>query len=230
MKIHAILSRSIVSLGISCAVLFFMISCGSITSVRPIGQGKQSISFAVGGPFADYYGGSKPIPYGLLRYRRGLTDKTDFFSSLHITPAIFGVVGMDFGAAKQFTEQNGKKPSVTLGTALNCFVQAYDTSHSLSFDASTIRVFPQIYAIGSYTLKGHLLYFGVDNMLQWKSPYLVSAIVLGSEMRWCNLFRTTLETRWYAPWENSVFRTVNYTAPIQKHGDVGIILGFNFYL
>jgi hypothetical protein len=229
MKIRTI-RPILINIFICGIMIFFMINCGSITSVRPIGQGKQSISFAVGGPFAKYYGGSKPIPYGLLRYRRGLSDRTDIFSSLHLTPAIFGVVGIDCGVAKQFTQQDGKKPSLTVGTALNFFIQAYDTSHSLSFDASTIRPFPQIYAIGSYTLKGHLLYFGLDNMLQWQSPYLVSAIVIGSEMKWSNLFRTTLETRWYAPWENSVFRTVHYTAPIQEHGDVGVILGFNFYL
>ncbi len=222
--------KALLLLIILAGYLWYAAGCGSITSVRPIGQGKQSLSFAVGGPFADYFGGSKPIPYGLIRYRRGLNDKTDLFASYHLTPAIFGVVGLDVGLAKQFAAQKGKRPAVSIGGGVNFFMLAYDTSHAFKPDFSSFRAFPQLYIIGSYTIKQHLVYFGADNMFQWTNPYLISVMVLGGEYRWSRLFRTTLEARWYAPWENSVFRAVHYTAPIQKHGDVGIILGFNFYL
>lgn len=225
---HAL--RVVLLLGILAGYVWYAAGCGSITSVRPVGQGKQSLSFAVGGPFADYFGGSKPIPYGLVRYRRGLTEKTDLYASYHLTPAILGILGLDVGMARQFVAQKGTQPAVNIGGGLNFFMLAYDTSHALKPDLSSFRAFPQLYVIGSYSLKQHLVYFGADNMLQWTNPYIISVFVLGEEYRWSRLFRTTLETRWYAPWENSTFRTVNYTAPIQKHGDIGIILGFNFYL
>jgi hypothetical protein len=215
---------------IIAACIWYAAGCGSITSVRPVGQGRQSLSLAVGGPFADYFGGSKPIPYGLLRYRRGLSEKTDLYASLHLTPAIFGIVGLDGGLAKQFLAQKGSRPAVNIGGGINFFMLAYDTSHAFKPEISSFRAYPQLFIIGSYALKQHLVYFGADNMFQLSNPYLISVLVLGGEYRWSRLFRTTLEARWYAPWENSVFRTVNYTAPIQKHGDVGIILGFNFYL
>lgn len=221
--------RVVMFLALFSGYLWFA-GCGSITSVRPVGQGRQSVSFAVGGPFADYFGGSKPIPYGLIRYRRGLTDRTDLYASYHLTPAILGVFGFDAGLAKQFVSQNGKRPAVSIGGGVNFFMLAYDTSRAFKADVSSFRAFPQLYIIGSYAVKQHLVYFGADNMFQWTSPHLISVLVLGSEYRWSRLFRTALEARWYAPWENSAFRTVNYTAPIQKHGDIGVVLGFNFYL
>ena len=159
-----------------------------------------------------------------------MTEKTDLCASYHLTPAIFGVVGFDVGLAKQFAAQKCTRPALSIGGGVNFFMLAYDTSHAFKPDFGSIRAFPQLYFIGSYALKHHLVYFGADNMLQWTSPYLISVLVLGGEYRWSQFFRTTLEARWYAPWENSVFRTVNYTAPIQKHGDVGVILGLNFYL
>ena len=212
------------------ALILVAAGCGSITSVRPIGQGKQSLSFAIGGPFANYFGGPKPIPYGLLRYRRGMNEKTDIFASYHLTPAILGVAGLDLGVARQCAPQQGARPAVTIGGGANFFMLAYDTSHAFKPDFSSFRAFPQLYLIGSYMLKRHLVYFGADNMFQFTSPYLISVLVLGGEYRWSRLLSTVLEARWYAPWENSVFRTVNYTAPIQKHGDMGIILGLSFYL
>lgn len=222
-------TKFLINIWIPGILLLYLVGCGSITSVRPVGKGRQSLSFSLGGPFADYYGGSKPIAYGLIRYRRGLSDKTDLYASYHLTPAIFGVLGIDLGLAKQFVLQNGKRPAVNIGGGLNFFLQAYDTSHSFSIDLSTFRAFPQIFLVGSYDVKNHIIYFGADNMLQWTKPYLTTALVLGGELKWSSLFRSTLEARWYAPWENSEFRTVHYTAPIQKHGAVGLVLGLNFY-
>ncbi len=224
------ISFKILSIAAALGVMVWvMIGCGVISSVRPLGQGKHSLTFAVGGPFVGYYGGSKPIPYGLVRYRRGLTERTDLYASYHLMPAIFGILGLDFGIAKQYAVQDRMRPAVNIGGGLNFFFQAYDTSHTLSFDPKTFRAFPQIFFVGSYDVKNHLIYFGADNMLQWTSPYLVTALVLGGEYRWSRLFRTTLETRWFAPWENSTFRAVNYTAPIFEHGDIGLVLGLNLY-
>ncbi len=222
--------RALLLLSIASVYVCWVAGCGSITSVRPIGQGKQSLSFAIGGPFADYFGGPKPIPYGLVRYRRGLSETTDLFASYHLTPAVMGIFGIDAGLAKQLAAQRGFRPALTAGGSANFFMLAYDTAHAFKPDFSSIRAYPQLYMIGSYMLKQHLVYFGADNVFQFTNPYLISVLVLGGEYRWTRLFRTTIETRWYAPWENSQFRTVNYTAPIQKHGDVGIILGLNFYL
>ena len=199
-----------------------IIGCGTVPSVRPIGKGNKSIALSSGGPITPIYEIKMPIPYTVLRYRQGLTEYTDFHVGVHPTMALLGNVATDIGLTKHIVHQSGWSPSLSLEGSIYGFYH-YN-------ELSSIRVYPEISLIGNYKRKnrGETLYFGVQNMVQFARPYLVSVPLIGLELPLWKSFILNLETKWYAPSEESEDRVVDYTIKPFGHGALGFVWGISY--
>lgn len=200
----------------------FIIGCGSVSSVRPIGAEERSYTLSVGGPVAKVSGIKMPLPYSVLRYREGVTSSTDGYVGIHPTMAILGNLGVDLGFTKQLMGQSGWKPAFALGITI------YGFFHFI--EPSSIRIYPEISMIASYNLgsRREVIYFGAQNMIQFSEPYLISVFLLGSEIPFGNHFILNLEAKWYAPFEESEKRAVDYSITPAGHGVIGFVFGLSY--
>lgn len=199
-----------------------IIGCGTVSSVRPIGEDKKSMTFSSGGPITTIYGIKMPILYTVLRYRHGLSENTDFHAGVHPTMLILGNLGTDIGLTKHIVHQSGWSPSLSFEGSIYGFYHFNELS--------TIRAYPEISVIGSYNLMNQaaILYFGVQNMFQFSRPYLVFVPLFGLEFPFKKRFALNLETKWYAPSEESEDRVVDYEIKPFSHGALGVVWGLSY--
>jgi hypothetical protein len=200
----------------------WVIGCGSVSSVRPIGMEEKSVTLSSGGPVTEVFGITMPLPYSVLRYRQGLSDNTDLHIGIHPTMAILGNLGIDVGLTKQLMGQSGWRPAFVLGGSVYGFYHFNETS--------SIRAYPEISMVASYNLgsRREVIYFGAQNMIQFSEPYLISVLLVGSEIPFGNHFILDLETKWYAPVEESEKRVVDYSITPAGHGVIGFVFGLSY--
>jgi len=203
------------------AVLFLSTGCGTVASVRPLGKDNSSLSLTSAGPVAPVFGIDMPIPYAVLRYRRGLNDNTDFHCGLHATMLYLGNLGIDVGLTKHLFRQSGWRPALALEAS------AYYLYHLN--ELSTIRAFPEVSAFARYDLfsNRHALYLGSHALVQYNSPYVIIAPFLGFEFN-IGHFGLNLEGKWYAPTENTKYRVVDYQLKPFDHGAIGFAWGVSY--
>jgi len=199
-----------------------IVSCGTVTSVRPIGKGRSAITFSSGGPVTTIFDIKMPIPYSVLRYRKGLNNNIDFHLGLHTTMLVLGNIGLDAGVTKHLISQSGWRPALLTELSL------YGLYHMNEF--SSIKAFPAMSVIASYQLtnKGHALYFGIQGMAQYTDPYLVFSTLIGFEVPLGARLQFNLETKWYAPNEASENRVVDYEIKPFDYGAVGFVWGISY--
>ena len=202
-------------------VLLGVQQCGTVASVRPLGKGKSSVALSSGGPVAPVFDIKMPIPYSVLRYRRGLTDNMDLHCGIHPTMMVLGNIGLDVGVTRCFVQQSGWRPILSFEGTLYAFYHMNDFS--------SIRLYPEIGLIGSYSFSQnkHAFYFGIQNMVQYTNPYFVSVPLIGAEFT-LGRFLINLEGKWYAPTENSADRVVDYTIIPAEHGAIGFVWGLSY--
>jgi len=164
------------------------------------------------------------MPYAVLRYRRGLNENTDFHFGIHPTMMMLGNIGMDMGLTKHIASQSGWMPALSLEASI------YGFYHMPEF--SSIRVYPALSLIGSYQLanRRHIVYFGTHSMMQFTSPYVVLAPLIGWEFSMGRKLVLNLETKWYAPTEESEKRVVDYTIRPFDYGALGFVWGLSYKL
>ena len=208
----------------ACAliVLFCCVSCGTVASVRPIGQGKKAVSFSFGGPVTPVYDMNVPLPYSVVRLRYGLGENTDLHLGVHSTMSLLANVGIDAGLTTHFIAQSGLRPALCLGASL------YGFYHINEF--SSTRVYPHISLIASYVFSRHhhLFYFGSHAMIQFTDPRIILAPLVGVEIPFGKRFVVNGEILWYAPTEKSKDRVVDYTLRPFDHGAIGFAAGVSY--
>ncbi len=204
------------------AVMLGCFGCGTVASVRPIGKGKSSLAFSSGGPVASVFDINMPVPYSVLRYRRGLNESTDFHFGIHPTMLILGNLGIDVGITKHIIPQSGMRPALSVGTSVYGFLHMNELS--------SIRAYPEIAVIGSYRLSkcAHAFYFGTHAMIQFVRPHFIFAPLIGFEIPLGRRIILNLETKWYAPSEESEDRVVDYTLRPFNYGAVGFVWGISY--
>lgn len=195
------------------------IGCGTVASVRPIGTGNSALTFSVGGPVTPIYDISLPAPYSVLRYRRGLNESADVHFGFHPTMAALGNLSIDAGITKHLVEESGWRPALALEGSIYGF---YHTGES-----SSIRIYPELSLTGSYRLseRNHFFYLGTHTMYQTASPHVILAPFIGAEIPFGSKFILNLETKWYAPHEDSENRVVDYTIKPWNQGALGVVFG-----
>ncbi|UCC11639.1 MAG: hypothetical protein JSW02_09865 [candidate division WOR-3 bacterium] len=207
---------------IAC-VFIASVHCGTVASVRPMGKDRSSLTFCSGGPVAPVFDIQMPIPYSVLRYRRGLNENTDFHCGIHPTMMVLGNVALEVGITKLIVDQGGWRPALALEGSAYLFMHV--------FDISTTRAYPEIGIVASYnlSLRGHLIYFGFQNIIQYDEPYWISAPLIGVELP-LGRFNINLEAKWYAPQERSDNRIVDYTLIPADKGAIGFVWGLSYRL
>ncbi len=200
------------------------LGCGTIPSVRPVGEGQRSIALSSGGPITKIYGKTMPIPYAVLRYRYGLDKDTDLHVGIHPTMSLLGNLGADVGMTKHLISQRRLRPFFSLEGSV------YGFWHTK--ELASARAYPELSAFGGYEIRPEreAVYFGVQNMFQAARPYVVSVPVLGTELPFGSHFVLSLEGKWYAPLEQSDDRAVDYSLTPFARGALGLVLGgsYNF--
>lgn len=204
------------------AILLGIIGCGTVASVQPIGKGHSSLAFSSGGPVASVFDISMPMPYSVLRYRRGLNESTDIHFGIHPTMLVLGNLGVDVGITRHFVPQSGIRPALSVETSV------YGFFHMSEF--SSIRAYPEITVIGCYRLseRSHAFYFGSHTMIQFAHPYFILAPFIGFEIPFGRKIILNLETKWYAPHEESEDRVVDYTLRPFNYGALGFVWGISY--
>jgi hypothetical protein len=210
-----------------CALFFFWLlaaGCGTIPSVRPVGEGERSVALSSGGPITEIYGATMPIPYAVLRYRYGLREDTDLHLGIHPTMSLLGNVGVDVGMTKHLLPQRHLRPSFSVEGSVYGFWHVKELASA--------RVYPEMSVFGGYDIRPgrEAVYFAVQNMFQAARPYVVSVPLLGTELPFGGHFVFNLEGKWYAPLEQSDDRAVDYSLTPFAHGALGLVLGgsYNF--
>lgn len=214
-------------------VLFYLLTviyisttgCGTVASVRPIGARNSALTFSMGGPVIPIYDISSPAPYSVLRYKRGLNANTDIHFGFHPTMAALGNLSIDAGITKHLGDESGWRPALAVEGSIYGFYHIGESS--------SIRVYPELSLTGSYKLsqRRHLLYFGTHTMYQTVSPHVIFAPFIGFEIPFGRKFIFNIETKWYAPHEESENRVVDYTIKPWNQGALGFMLGLtlSFY-
>lgn len=208
-------------LAMLCLGLF---QCGTVASVRPLGTGKSSITFSSGGPVAPVFDISMPLPYTVFRYRRGINKSTDVHGGIHTTMLILGNLGLDVGITKHVVSQLGLRPALCIEASIYGFYHMHELS--------SVRVYPALSLIGSYQFANqrHAVYFGNQTMMQFTSPYVVLAPLIGFEFSIGRKLLLNLETKWYAPTEESERRAVDYSIKPLDYGALGFVWGLSYRL
>ena len=203
-------------------LLITIICCGTVATVRPLQKGKSSFTLSVGGPVGKVSGMDIPIPYTVFRYRYGLNDKLNIYAGSHLLLIALGDIGLDGGISYHLLKQSKLIPAVGVGLGVYAF----------SKPGKDIRAFPELELTASYLAgKRFLTYFGIQSMYQFKEkPNLVLAPFIGEEMLIGKNLSVGLELKWYAPFEVTKPRIIDYRIPISDHGALGFVLGFNYHL
>jgi hypothetical protein len=200
--------------------IFLYIGCGTVASVQPIGKGNSTVTLSSGGPVAPIFGVDMPIPYFVLRYRRGLSATMDVHASIHPTMMIMGNIALDAGVTKHFFDSQRWRPGLAVEGNLYAVTQLNDPS--------LINAFPELGVIGHYSFaqSRRILYFGMQSMYQYTEPYVVLAPLFGAELVFGRMM-INLESKWYAPTEQSDNRVVDYTLIPANTGAIGFVWGIS---
>lgn len=202
-------------------MLFLFIGCGTVASVQPIGKGNSALTLSSGGPVAPVFGIDMPLPYSVLRYRRGLSGSLDLHAGVHPTMMIMGNIALDAGVTKHVFDSFKMRPGLSIEGGLYAFTHVNDLS--------LISAFPEIGVIGHYLFarKRHAVYFGAQSMYQYTEPYVIVAPLLGTELRFGRVV-VNIESKWFAPTEQSDNRVVDYTIIPANTGAIGFVWGVSY--
>jgi len=195
--------------------------CGTVTAVRALRKGESAVALSAGGPVARLSGMDIPFPYAVARYRYGLNDRTGLYVGSHLSFAGLAVIAIDGGFSHQFLTQKRGVPAVSASAGLLAGVKPGDGQ----------VLFPEVDLVASYLFGDRLLaYFGGQSIYQLSAtPYAVIAPLVGAETRLGRSFSLSLEAEWYAPFEKTKPRNVNYLLPVGGRGAVGFVLGVNYH-
>jgi len=162
--------------------------CGHATKVRPTPPGQLEASLEFGGPFGQVEGYTLPLPLSTAGASYGLTDRADAFAGVHLTPAVFGVLGIDAGADVMPLLDQGPWPALNLTGRGYLFTDLRAASAYLELDATFSKRFA-----------GHFVtYASAQSMLQLRGGPPLFGLALGEAFD-LDPWSLQLEARWYEP-------------------------------
>jgi len=193
-----------------------LVGCGHMAKLRPTPRRQVAIELEAGGPFAKIGSATIPLPLSTIGASYGIADHLDVSGHLHPTAAVFGVGGLDLGAAWQPVIQNGGVPAVTLAGRLYGFTD-FKTGFMPYLEAGVT---------GSYKIADRFSpYLNVSALVQINAVPLF-AVGAGVELE---LGRTALqaEFRWFSPNRPTLFNVVEWQG-LGGLGAVGVLVGVRY--
>ena len=206
-------------------IVLLSTSCATMNAVRALPKGESALTLSAGGPLARMLIMDGPVPYAVLRYNYGLTDRLGISASSHLLLLAMNQIGLQADVSYQLFTQQGWRPECGVGGGL-LFLSALN---------SDSRLHPTVTASASWLFKDRFLtYCGAQGLFQLapnrdpETPVFVWTPVLGEQIRLGRHFSVTLEAKWYEPLVPTAPRTVQYLLPIAGHGAVGFVLGVGY--
>lgn len=205
-NVRSTVSPHNVRLFVAASLVPFASACATSRAVAPLERGQHGIISSLGGPLVQFGGAPIPLPIASVGYRYGIDGKTDIHSSVYISPPIlFGVGGIDVGAARELVSAKGARPRLMVDvTAYSFFGNVAKGKPDGGF-----RLYPDVTAMLTWDLgekaiaagRAHHLYVGLDNFFQpFPTFHYYLTPIVGAEVRASKAVGVQLELGWSAPW------------------------------
>jgi hypothetical protein len=197
--------------------------CGTVSAVRPLRRDQSAVALSLGGPVTRVSGMDIPLPYAVLRYRYGASDRFGLYCGGHLTQAALGNIAFDGGFSYHFLKQDGLVPAAGGSAGIVALLKPGSGGET--------AVFPQVDLAASWLAGNRFLtYCGLQTMYQFNaSPNVALAPFVGEEVRVGRSFSLALEAKWFGAGEPTEPRTVDYRLPLFGSGAVGFVLGANWH-
>lgn len=186
--------------------------CGHATRVRPTPVGQLEAGLEFGGPFGQVEDYTLPLPLATLGASYGLTDRADASVGVHLTPLLFGVVGLDLAGDFMPLVDQGPWP------AINLTGRAY-----LFSDGHAVRPYLEADATFSKRLDRFVTFVSVQSMFQFNGGPPLFGLSAGEELV-LDPWSVQLEARWYEPGYNTVNLPTRWWS-LGGTGSFGMMLG-----
>jgi hypothetical protein len=192
--------------------------CNTVHTARPIGEGKSQVHFSLGGTMSGRGSADTPVPFSVVTYKYGVTDRFDAYVGWHVLETFVneGNLWVDVGGAYYLLPQMGWIPGVSVAGQLSPLV-----------NPRSAWMLADVQATASWALdedEDHLLYTGFHNTLApinvgvkdvdlytW-SPYG------GYQARFFDdSLGLQAEVKWFRPYADNTNSVLGYIAP----GDLG---------
>ncbi len=207
-------------------LLWIMTGCSSLRQVRPLELGEHKVSLDLGGALFDNLGIPLPMPLVSVDYQYGLTRDITVGGAVHITPIIFGLIGMiELNSLYGVLYQKGAVPGVSLH--LNALLM-YDF-------AGSFTALPELGAVAYWDLSQKVrVYTGVSTLVDFypktadlpKDNTLIPSIIIGSEFIF-DRFDITVEVRYVHPGGSNTGKAVSFVG-LGDQGAIAPYLGFSY--
>lgn len=138
------------------ATVMLLAGCAAHTNLVPLGRGRLAPNIGIGGPIVEAFGTHVPIPYLLAGADYGVSSSVNANAAVHLLPLVYGVAGLDAGAAWFPLRNDGWKPTIGIGPRVFLFASLKQTVESRFF------FYPTVSASASWKTGPGLLYAGGD--------------------------------------------------------------------
>lgn len=128
---------------------FSAAACTATLPVRVLPKGESRWTASIGGPLLPHHAPTGFIPYTNVGKMWGHSDNVTMSANLHVLAAAFGVAGVDVGAARRLTAQDGAAPELTGQVQLYGFA-----------GPGGARIYPNLTATASWTAGPRTLLYG----------------------------------------------------------------------
>jgi hypothetical protein len=202
--------------------------CAASRAIAPLERGTAAVTASVGGPMFAFGGTPLPTPISTVGVAYGATERTTVHASLHPTGlALFGIFGLDAGAAYELAPPSGARPRLMTDLTLSAF--AGDTAPDGA--PFGVRVFPEASVIASWDLgrRAHHPYVGLDLFTEpYPTPAAYLSPVAGGQI-WLGRVGLQLEGKWIAPYTRNLPSFVEWIGPAHQ-GALSVQLGLQIPL
>jgi hypothetical protein len=209
--------RSLVAV-VACAFVCTA-ACTATQPVRVLPRGQSRVIASLGGPYLPKGTPSVFVPYSTVGMMHGVSDNTTLVYDVHTLMAVFGVAGIDVGAAHRLRAQSGFAPELT---ALG---QAY-----LFAGNGGTRIYPHLNLNASWRRGGaQLLYVGAEAVGQFEGSTAILATPLaGWQFPAGKRLALQTELKWMAANRDTRHGIFESESSIGGHGALGFQLGLQW--
>lgn len=186
--------------------------------VRTVNKDSTVMMASVGGPIVPSSSPALVIPYLTIGAIHGLDSILSVYGNVHITAAVFGIVGLDAGASLRLVRQDGPVPELVAGLRSIMFV-----GFGSAVDA---RVYPNASLTASWEIAERtLLYVGSNATTQWRPGKLFHSPFVGLQIPISATAYIQPEIIWQGAGTNTSSGVFKGESSIGGTGSIGVFIG-----
>lgn len=158
--------------------------CFTFNGARPLEPGEHQAGVTLGGPIVQL-GAPIPLPQATLEGRSGVAKPLDRPLDVHYglgaTGLAFGILNLHAGASWLLFDQAGWRPALSLTNRV-FFATNILTTGDRAEGQKGVWALDQVELTTSYALGDHLVYLGLAQYTDFRTPSLLLTPVLGGEL------------------------------------------------